>query len=99
VEEILTSRLHYGKLQYQVDWRGWDPDQTWYPASNFKGAPKKLREYHEAYPAQAGPPVRLEAWEAAYEAGTEAPAHEKDEDAIEAVEASKDQRYGLRRRR
>ncbi len=30
VEEILTSRLYYNKLQYKVKWKGWDDDHGWY---------------------------------------------------------------------
>jgi hypothetical protein len=62
VEEILSSRLLYGKLHYRVEWRGWDPDDQWYPASNFKNAAFELRRYHEQNPDEAGPPVRLDSW-------------------------------------
>ncbi len=62
VEKILSSRVLHGKLYYMVQWEGWDPDNQWYPASNFKNAAIKLREFHEQYPDEAGPPVRLESW-------------------------------------
>ena len=65
VEEVLASRLHYKKLQYQVQWKGWDPDPTWYPASDFKNATAKLRQFHDKHPEQAGPPARIDAWEQA----------------------------------
>jgi transposase InsO family protein len=62
VEKILASRTHYGKLQYQAQWRGWDPDPAWYPASDFRNAPATLKRFHDDYPEQAGPPVRLDEW-------------------------------------
>jgi len=65
VDRILTSREHYGKLQYQVQWRGWDPDPTWYDASGFKNATAKLRDFHERNPDKPGPPKRIDMWERA----------------------------------
>lgn len=34
VEQLLASRVHYGKLQYQVRWKGWSADPEWYPAAD-----------------------------------------------------------------
>lgn len=65
VEELTASRLHYRKLQYQVKWKGWDPDPTWYNARNFKNSVVRIRAYHEKHPDQAGPPARLQQWEEA----------------------------------
>lgn len=62
VERILSSRIYHRRLQYQVEWRGWDSDNTWYNASNFKNAPLRLKSYHEQYPSQPGPPIRLQEW-------------------------------------
>ena len=62
VEEILTSRTYYGKLQYKVKWIGYDEDRAWYYAGNFKNAPQKLIEFHNAYPDRPGPPMRLTVW-------------------------------------
>lgn len=39
-----------------------DPDETWYPAGNFKNAAGKLEDFHTTYPRAAGPPVRLGKW-------------------------------------
>jgi hypothetical protein len=78
VEEVISSRLHYGTLQYQVSWKGWDPDPTWYPAENLKGSPGALRRYHDAYPDHAGPSKRLMAWEEAFVRGTEPEDHPDD---------------------
>jgi len=62
VGQILSSRILRGKLYYKVEWKGWDPDDQWYPASNFKNAAIILRRFHEQYPDEAGPPVRIESW-------------------------------------
>lgn len=62
VEGMRASRTHYGKLQYQVNWRGWDPDDAWYPAENFKNSAELIRQYHATNPEAAGPPKRLEEW-------------------------------------
>ena len=64
VERILASRLFGRKktLQYQVSWQGCDPDESWYPASNFKNSATLLESYHKEYPDAAGPPTRLQLW-------------------------------------
>lgn len=62
VEEVLNSRVNRNTLQYQVRWEGCDPDETWYPAQNFIGAPNRVKDFHEKYPEAAGPPKRLQAW-------------------------------------
>lgn len=79
VEKVVTSRVHYGKLQYQVEWRGWDPDPVWYPASNFKNSAKLLQAFHEENPESAGPPTRLEIWRKAAEKEEYAPDHKDDD--------------------
>lgn len=71
VEEILASKLHRSTLKYKVKWLGHDPDPTWYKASNFMGAPHKLKAYHERYPNRAGPPRALAKWIAAWEQGVD----------------------------
>jgi len=40
LEQIIDSRLHYGKLQYQVKWTGYPPehDKVWYPYEDFENA-------------------------------------------------------------
>jgi transposase InsO family protein/predicted aspartyl protease len=69
IEEIQASKLARGKLQYLVSWIGHDPDPTWYPASNFLGAPHKLKEFHDQNPTRPGPPARLQEWISAWESG------------------------------
>lgn len=62
VDHVVASRVHYGKLEYQVQWRGWDPDPTWWPARDFKNAATRIKEFHDENPTAPGPPVRLQAW-------------------------------------
>jgi hypothetical protein len=71
VEEVLASRVHNGGLQYQVQWTGHDPDDQWYNAEGFIGAPQKIKDYHDVYPEKPGPPARLQLW---------MDAHARDED-------------------
>ena len=62
VDRVTASKVANGKLFYQADWKGWDPDPEWYPASDFKHAPKALWDFHEANPDAPGPPRRLMNW-------------------------------------
>ena len=62
VDEILASKLVRRSLQYRVSWKGYDPDPTWYPTWNFVGCPQKLKEFHDSYPNQPGPPKHLDEW-------------------------------------
>jgi hypothetical protein len=80
VERIRASRLDRGILRYQADWTACDRDDDWYPASDFKGAPHKLRQFHEEFPAAAGPPKRLDEWLRAYEDGLDNPDEHPDDD-------------------
>lgn len=73
VSRVISSKLAYRKLLYQVDWLGWDPDPTWYPASNFKNSALLLKQYHDDNPTKPGPPKRLRSW---------LDANEKDEDHV-----------------
>ena len=68
---MLASRTFRGTLQYRVSWSGVDPNDTWYPAENFIGAPHKIQEFHTEYPDAAGPPTRLQVWIDAYLKGEE----------------------------
>ena len=71
VDEILASKLTRSTLKYKVSWIGHDPDPVWYNASNFMGAPHKLKSFHERYPRQPGPPRALPRWLEAWEKGVE----------------------------
>lgn len=67
VQQILASRTHCEKLQYQVKWANWEDDQEWYYADGFKKSPHLLKRYHSDHPEMPGPPVRLQQWLRAYE--------------------------------
>ena len=62
VEEILASKLIRGSLKYRVSWKGYNLDPVLYPAWNFVGCPRKLKEFHERYLEQLGPPKYLDEW-------------------------------------
>jgi hypothetical protein len=64
VDEVLASRINGRNkaLEYQVSWRGCDPDETWYKAENFKNSATALETFHNKYPDCAGPPKRLQQW-------------------------------------
>jgi hypothetical protein len=62
VEKILSSKVLHSKLYYKIEWKGWDIDDEWYLASNFKNSALELRKFHEQNPGEAGPPVRLNEW-------------------------------------
>lgn len=89
VDQVLASRLHYHKLQYQVQWKGWDPDPTWYDAESFKNSTARLRAYHEQHPDQAGPPARLAQWEKAALEDSFDPPHPDDNKAASAHKGSR----------
>ena len=75
---MLASRLSRRKLQYQVQWRGWDPDPEYYNAENFKNSTAKLRQFHELNPDAAGLPKRLVTWEKAALEDRFDPSHPED---------------------
>ena len=60
VEQILASKLIRKTLKYQVSWKGYDPDPTWYPAGNFVGSLDLIKQFHTKYPNQPGPPKHLD---------------------------------------
>ena len=69
VQEVLASKLVRSKLLYRVQWTGHDEDPEWYPASDLKYAPHKLRDFHHQYKDEAGPPKKLQQWLKAWEEG------------------------------
>jgi transposase InsO family protein len=74
VDEVLACKLVRGSLKYRVRWKGYDPDPEWYPAWNFVGSPHKLKEFHEAYPNQPGPPKYLDEWLTCWHSASDTPA-------------------------
>jgi transposase InsO family protein len=80
VDKILDCRLFRKKtLQYKVSWVGWDPDDTWYPASDFKNSPYALQRYHNENPNGPPPPKRLDEWTRCYKANQTDPDHPDDD--------------------
>jgi hypothetical protein len=52
VDNILAVRKRHSKLQYRIEWLGYDDDPDWYPASDVKYAPHKVRDFHLANPTR-----------------------------------------------
>jgi len=52
LEQIIDSRLHYGKLQYWAKWTGYPPehDKVWYPYGDFENAGIAKQQFHQRYP-------------------------------------------------
>jgi len=48
---------------------GVNKDPEWYPTSDFKYSPYKLRDFHLAYPDLPGPPRKLDSWVKCWEEG------------------------------
>jgi len=71
VQEIIAVKKTGRKLFYRAKWTGHDDDPEFYPASDFKYSPHKLRDFHLANPAQPGPPRALAAWTKAWEDGVD----------------------------
>src|SRR5579862_4436921 len=62
VQEVIAVRLIRGKLRYRIQWKGWDPDPEWYPASSLSNSPLALQAFHGSNPHQPGPPKNLQYW-------------------------------------
>jgi hypothetical protein len=62
VQEVLAVKLVRGKLRYRIQWKGWDPDPEWYPASSLSNSPIVLRDFHKSNPNRPGPPKNLQYW-------------------------------------
>lgn len=55
VETILNSRIHRGKLQYEVKWEGWDKGHvSWEPATNVTNARELIEDFHREHPDAVG---------------------------------------------
>lgn len=62
VQEVLAVKLVRGKLRYRIQWKGWDPDPEWYPASSLSNSPIVLRDFYKSNPNRPGPPKNLQYW-------------------------------------
>ena len=80
VEKILAVRKRWNRLEYRVQWKGYEEeDLEWYPPSDLKGAPHKLKSFHLNYPRLPGPPSKLEEWIKAWEDGLDEYEHLNDD--------------------
>ena len=53
VNSILDSRFRRRKLQYLVDWVGYDAsERTWEPAENITNAANAISDFHGRFPAK-----------------------------------------------
>jgi hypothetical protein len=71
VDTIRAVRKRYNKLEYRADWLGVDEDPQYYPASDFKYSPHKIRDFHLAHPNLPGPPENLLKWIRKWEDGVD----------------------------
>ena len=57
VDNILDSRFSRGRLQYKVNWSGYDLDLEWYNTdrNEFEHAADVITEYYRQYPNKPGP--------------------------------------------
>lgn len=63
VEKILDCQMRGRAPWYRVKWKDYpEPDDNYYPASDFENAPHKLRAYHDAHPDRGRPPRILNTW-------------------------------------
>jgi hypothetical protein len=51
VSEILDSRIIRRKMEYLIQWQGYDiNERTWEPVANLRHAPEMLQEFYRRYP-------------------------------------------------
>lgn len=56
VEEILDSRMYYGKLQYLVKWLGFPiMDNEWLKVEDLDTAEEYITDFYNKYPKKALP--------------------------------------------
>ena len=56
IEEVLASRMHYGKLQYLVKWLGYSvTDNEWIPVDELGAAEDYVAGFHRKYPLKPSP--------------------------------------------
>jgi len=62
LDEIIDWRLHYNKLQYRANRKGYPPehDKVWYPAENFNHAEHTVQRFHRRYSGKHGVDTRYD---------------------------------------
>ena len=56
-------------MKYRTSWVGHNKDPEWYPVSDFKSSPHKLRDFHLAFLDLPRPPRKLKNWIKYWEEG------------------------------
>ena len=52
VEEIVDSKIYYGKLKYLVHWKGYPiKERTWEPIENLSNCQKYIDKFYKKYPS------------------------------------------------
>ena len=69
VKQILAVKKDRSTLKYRASWVGHNEDPEWYPASDFKYSPHKLRDFYLAHPDLPRLPRKLENWIKCWEEG------------------------------
>jgi hypothetical protein len=59
INDILDSRYHYDKLQYEIAWIDHSSDRAWYSAENFEHFKNILEYYHRRYSEKLDLTLRL----------------------------------------
>ena len=58
VLRILDSQIRRRRIQYLVDWVGYDAsERTWEPVSNLQNAMSAIDSFHSLFPFRPRPPV------------------------------------------
>src|SRR5690606_27341880 len=58
VEAIVDSRIFRKKLQYRVQWKGYN-ELTWEPHNHVDNCPELVQDFHVKYPSKPGPNLSL----------------------------------------
>lgn len=58
VEAIVDSRIFRKRLQYRVQWKGYN-ELTWEPHNHVDNCPDLIQEFHAKYPSKPGPDLSL----------------------------------------
>ena len=71
VKEVLAVKKVRSVLKYRTSQVGHNEDLEWYPVSNFKYSPYKLRDFYLAYLDLPGLPRKLKNWIKCQEEGVD----------------------------
>ena len=60
VEQVHDTRRHRGKVQYLIQWRGYQ-EKTWEPLEHLRHSSDLVEQFHKKYPEAMKPP-NLHQW-------------------------------------